>query len=119
MTRPQSRRSRNAVLEDRYVPVTTTDALPPGSSLLVEVDDLRVALFNIANEIYAIEDVCTHDGGPLAEGTLVNSGEVKCPRHGARFDIRTGAALSLPAVRATQTFAVRVENGTIYVQAPA
>jgi 3-phenylpropionate/trans-cinnamate dioxygenase ferredoxin subunit len=117
-TRSKSARSGGAA-QDQFVPVAKTDALPENSSLLVEVDDVRIALFNLAGEFYAIADVCTHDGGPLVEGTIVNGHEVKCPRHGARFDIRTGAALSFPAIQPTQTFAVRTEKGTIYVQAPA
>jgi 3-phenylpropionate/trans-cinnamate dioxygenase ferredoxin subunit len=92
--------------------------VPEASSFLVEVEYTRIVLFNLKGEIYAIEDVCTHDGGPLVEGTIVNECEVKCPRHGARFDIRTGAALSFPAIRPTATFAVRVEGDKILIQAP-
>ena len=64
---------------------------------------MRVALFNLNGEIYAIEDVCTHDGGPLVEGTIVDGCEVQCPRHGARFDIRTGAAVRFPAFEPTKS----------------
>lgn len=101
-----------------FVKATTVDQLAPGHSLLVEIDDVRIALFNLKGTFYAIEDVCTHDGGPLVEGTIVNECEVKCPRHGARFDIRTGAALSFPAIRPTQVFAVRVEGNDVYVASP-
>ncbi len=104
---------------DGFVEVATLDQVPEASSHLVEVDDVRIALFNLNGEIYAIEDRCTHDGGPLVEGTIVNKCEVKCPRHGARFDIRTGAALSMPAIAPTATFAVRVEGDRILIQAPA
>jgi len=104
---------------DGFVEVATLDQVPEAGSHLVEVDDVRIALFNLNGEIYAIEDRCTHDGGPLVEGTIVNKCEVKCPRHGARFDIRTGAALSMPAIAPTPTFAVRVEGDRILIQAPA
>jgi 3-phenylpropionate/trans-cinnamate dioxygenase ferredoxin subunit len=75
-----------------FIKVATLDEIPPGGSKLVEVDMVRVALFNLNGDVYAIEDVCTHDGGPLVEGRVVDGSEVQCPRHGARFDIRTGAA---------------------------
>ena len=102
-----------------YVNVATLDEIPAGGSKLVEVDRVRVALFNLDGAIYAIADVCTHDGGPLVEGTIVNGCQVQCPRHGARFDIRTGAALSFPAFEPTQTYPVRVEDGSVWIQRPA
>ncbi len=96
----------------------TPDEIPPGERKLVEIDNVRVAIFNLDGEYYAIEDVCTHDGGPLVEGEILNGSEVQCPRHGARFDIRTGAALSMPAFAPTETFEVRVEDGAIWVESP-
>jgi 3-phenylpropionate/trans-cinnamate dioxygenase ferredoxin subunit len=107
------------VAKPAFVKVATIDQIPPGHSHLVEIDDVRVAIFNLRGELYAVEDVCTHDGGPLVEGVVVNDCEVKCPRHGARFDIRSGAALSFPAIRPTQTFAVRIEGGNVLIEAPA
>ncbi len=101
-----------------YTKVARTEEIPEGASKLVEVDMVRVALFNLDGEIYAIEDVCTHDGGPLVEGRVVNGCEVECLRHGARFDIRTGAAVSFPAFESTRAFAVRVENGDIWIEQP-
>jgi 3-phenylpropionate/trans-cinnamate dioxygenase ferredoxin subunit len=101
-----------------FVKVATIEEIPAGSSLLVEVDMVRIALFNLDGEIYAIEDVCTHDGGPLVEGRVVNGCEVQCPRHGARFDIRTGAALSFPAFEPTKSYAVRVEGQDIWIEQP-
>ena len=73
---------------------------------------------NLDGEIYAIEDVCTHDSGPLVEGTIVNGCQVQCPRHGARFDIRTGAALSFPAFEPTNTYAVQLRDGEIWIERP-
>ena len=89
-----------------------------GTSKLVEVEDVRIALFNLAGDIYAIEDVCTHDGGPLVEGTVIDGCEVQCPRHGARFDIRTGGAVGFPAFEATNTYEVRVEGEHIWLESP-
>ncbi len=102
-----------------FINVATVDEIPPGDSKLVEIGFTGIALFNLDGEIYAIEDMCTHDGGPLVEGTVVNGCEVKCPRHGARFDICTGAALSFPAFEPTRTFAVRIEGNQVWVESPA
>jgi 3-phenylpropionate/trans-cinnamate dioxygenase ferredoxin subunit len=101
-----------------FIKVATLDEVPVGQSKLVEVDYVRVALFNLDGEIYAIEDVCTHDGGPLVEGTIMNGCEVMCPRHGARFDIRTGKALSFPAFEPTNSYTVRVEGNNVFIESP-
>ena len=85
----------------------------PGK-LLVEVEGEVVALFHVEGRFYAIDDVCTHDGGPLVDGELIGY-KIACPRHGAKFDIRSGAALSMPAVRPTRAHAVKVENGGVWV----
>ena len=102
-----------------FVKVATIDEIPVGGSKLVEIDYVRVALFNLEGEIHAIEDVCTHDGGPLVEGTVINGCEVQCPRHGARFDIRTGAALSFPAFEATNSYEVQIDGDDVLVERPA
>ena len=102
-----------------FVEVGSLEEIPAGEKKLVEVDYTRIAIFNLDGEYHAIEDVCTHDGGPLVEGEVVNGCEVMCPRHGARFDIRTGAALSFPAFEPTTAYEVRTENGKIYVERPA
>lgn len=104
---------------NEFVKVATVDEVPLNGSLLVQYDGTEVALFNLNGEIYAIENVCTHDGGPLVEGTIINGCEVMCPRHGARFDIRTGEALSFPAFEPTASYAVRVEGNEIWIEAPA
>lgn len=101
-----------------FVKVAAQDEIPSGGRILVEVDGVRIAVFNVDDELYAIEDVCTHDGGPLVEGDVINGCEVRCPRHGARFDIRTGAALSMPAFEPTETYDVRIEEGSIWVERP-
>ena len=102
----------------RFIQVAKRDEIPVGESKLVEVEDVRVALFNLEGTIYAIEDVCTHDGGPLVEGEIVNGCQVECPRHGARFDIRTGAALSFPAFEATNAYEVKVEGDNVLIASP-
>ncbi len=92
------------------------DALPPGSVTIVQAGSIKVCVYNLGGELYALEDRCSHDDGPLCEGDFdEETGEVTCPRHGARFDIRSGRALSLPAYIAVDTFPVRVENGAILV----
>ncbi len=88
--------------------------VPDPGRVLVEVDETPVALFHVDGQFYAIDDVCTHDGGPLAEGKLEGC-TIACPRHGAKFDIRTGAALTMPATKPTRSHKVKVENGAVYV----
>jgi metal-sulfur cluster biosynthetic enzyme/nitrite reductase/ring-hydroxylating ferredoxin subunit len=90
--------------------IDVCDVPDPGKAL-VEVGEEMVALFHVGGEWFAIDDVCTHDGGPLADGELC-----ACPRHGAKFDIRTGAALTMPAVRPTRAHDVRVEEGSVWVR---
>jgi 3-phenylpropionate/trans-cinnamate dioxygenase ferredoxin subunit len=94
--------------------VAKVSELPPGGKKLVEVDDIPVALFNVKGQFYAIADVCTHDGGPLAEGELEGE-EIECPRHGARFNVRTGAVLCMPAVEPVECYRVKVEGDDILV----
>jgi metal-sulfur cluster biosynthetic enzyme/nitrite reductase/ring-hydroxylating ferredoxin subunit len=83
--------------------------------LLVEVDDRIVALFKVGGEIFCIDDVCTHDGGPLSDGKL-DDHTIACPRHGAKFDIRTGKALTMPATVDTVAHDVKIEGDTIFVR---
>ena len=101
-----------------FIKVATVDEVPVGSSKLVEVDSVGVALFNLEGTIYALEDRCTHDDGPLVDGSITNGCEVMCPRHGAKFDIRTGEALSFPAFEATNTYAVRIEGSDVLIESP-
>lgn len=98
-----------------WVSVAKLDELAPGDHRVVDVDGAAVVVFNLGGEYYAIEDVCTHDGGQLTGGT-VEGEEIVCPRHGARFSIRTGEALSAPAYEPVAKFPVRVENGVIQVR---
>jgi 3-phenylpropionate/trans-cinnamate dioxygenase ferredoxin subunit len=98
-----------------WVSVARAGELAPGQWKSVDVDGAQVAVFNLDGRYYAIEDVCTHDGGQLTGGSIEGA-EIICPRHGARFCIKTGAALTAPAYEATATFPVRLENGVIEVR---
>jgi 3-phenylpropionate/trans-cinnamate dioxygenase ferredoxin component len=88
-----------------------------GAAVVVDIAGKRLALCNTGDGIFAIDDVCTHDGGPLDQGTL-DGKEIECPRHGARFDVTTGRALCLPAVRPVRTYPVRLEGGEVEVDLP-
>jgi len=98
-----------------WVCVANVGELAPGQFRKVDADGAQIVVFNLSGEYYAIEDVCTHDGGQLTGGT-VEGDQVVCPRHGARFCIRTGEALTAPAYEPVATFPVRVENGVIQVR---
>ncbi len=98
-----------------FVRVIDVTEIPDPGKTLVDVEGEMVALFHVDGQWYAIDDVCTHDGGPLADGEL-HGFRIACPRHGAKFDIRTGAALTMPAIRPTRSHEVKVEDGGIWVK---
>ena len=98
-----------------WINVAPVADLLPGRRRVVDVDGTLVAVFNLDGGYYAIEDVCTHDGGILTGGS-VEGDVIVCPRHGARFCIRTGAALTAPAYEATAKLPVRIENGVVEVR---
>ncbi|HCB48906.1 MAG: biphenyl 2,3-dioxygenase [Anaerolineae bacterium SG8_19] len=100
-----------------FVKVAKISEVPPGTRKLVDFEEVTVAIFNLDGQFYCIEDVCTHDGGPVAEGELVGF-SIECPRHGALFDIRDGAVLSMPAVTPVPTYEVKVEGDDIFVESP-
>jgi 3-phenylpropionate/trans-cinnamate dioxygenase ferredoxin subunit len=85
--------------------------------LFVEIEGLPIVIFNIAGQLFAIGDVCSHDNGPLGDG-LLDGSLVVCPRHGAEFDIRTGKAVTLPAVEDIPAYPVRVADGMIEIGIP-
>ena len=99
---------------ERYVAVARVGEIPEGGVKVVRIEDQPIAIFRLDGRYYALDDVCTHDGGPLAEG-FIEGAQIECPRHGARFDIRTGAVLCLPAVAPVATYPVRVEGDEIQV----
>ena len=100
-----------------YLVVATKAELPNGARKLVEIDGQAIAVFNIAGAYYAIADVCSHDDGPVAEGELIEH-EIECPRHGARFDVRTGRVLSFPAIVDIPAYPVKVEGDDILIGLP-
>jgi 3-phenylpropionate/trans-cinnamate dioxygenase ferredoxin component len=100
--------------EPSYITVATIEEIKPGERMVVEIGRRWVAVFNVDGEYHAIEDVCTHDGGPLAEGTLIDC-VIECPRHGAQFDIRDGRVLAPPALIPVPAYPVRVVNDEIQV----
>ncbi len=103
--------------ECTYIPVASVEELPPGERLFIEIEGEPIVVFNIAGQYFAIRDECTHDGGPIGEGDL-DGYEIICPRHGARFDVRTGKALTLPAVVDVPAYPVRVRDGQIEICYP-
>jgi 3-phenylpropionate/trans-cinnamate dioxygenase ferredoxin component len=100
-----------------WLTVAPAASIAPGDYAQVEVDATLVAVFNIAGKFFAIDDLCTHDGGELAGGALEGD-VVICPRHGARFCLRTGAALTPPAYEPVRTYETRVVDGIVEIKAP-
>jgi 3-phenylpropionate/trans-cinnamate dioxygenase ferredoxin subunit len=98
----------------QYVRVCALSDMKEGAVKTVEVNGRPIVLVRYEGTIYALDDLCTHDGGSLGDGGAVG-GEIVCPRHGARFDIKTGAATGMPAVFGIKTYDVRVEGNDIYV----
>ena len=97
-----------------YVRVARVEEIPEGEARVFDVGPESVALCRIDGRIYAIENVCTHDDGPLGEGFL-DGCLIECPRHGARFDVTSGAAVRMPAATPVRTFPVKVDEGEIFV----
>jgi 3-phenylpropionate/trans-cinnamate dioxygenase ferredoxin component len=101
------------------VEVAAADSFPPGSSKIVRHGNLFVGVYNCGGELYAIEDRCSHDDGPLCEGDWEEDlCRVVCPRHGSAFELSTGRPLSLPATEPVDTFPIRVVDGGIVVELP-
>jgi 3-phenylpropionate/trans-cinnamate dioxygenase ferredoxin subunit len=98
------------------IDVCPVEELPPGAVKIVRAGQVAVGVFHLDDEYYAIEDRCSHDDGPLAEGDFDPENRVViCPRHGSQFDLRTGRPLSLPAYEPVETFSVVVEDGWVKV----
>lgn len=98
-----------------FLKVAAVTDLPDPGKLTLEVEDSVVVLFRVGGRFYCIDDVCTHDGGPLGEGQLCGHA-IACPRHGAQFDIRTGKPLTMPATVPTRTHEVKIEGDEVYVR---
>jgi 3-phenylpropionate/trans-cinnamate dioxygenase ferredoxin subunit len=97
-----------------FVKAAKLSDVPVGQAIVVTVGQTQVALGNVGGLIYAVANLCTHDGGPLGEGELMDH-QIECPRHGARFDLRTGAVRALPAVVPIPIYDVKVEGDDILV----
>jgi 3-phenylpropionate/trans-cinnamate dioxygenase ferredoxin subunit len=97
-----------------YVAVAKLEEVKPGERIVLDVNEHYVALFNVDGTYYAIEDLCTHDDGPLGDGELSGT-IIECPRHGAQFDITTGKVVRMPAITPIPRYDVRVVDGTIQI----
>jgi len=100
-----------------YMGIAPVSELPDGERMFVDIDDVPIVIFNIAGQLFAIGDVCTHDDGPLGDGDIEGF-NIVCPRHGAEFDVRTGKVMSMPAVVDIPAYPVRVVDGLIEVGVP-
>jgi 3-phenylpropionate/trans-cinnamate dioxygenase ferredoxin subunit len=98
-----------------FVRVASVSEIPDPGKMTAEVADRLVVVFHVAGQFYCLEDVCTHDGGPLGEGLLCGHA-IACPRHGAQFDIHDGKVLTMPATVATAAHEVRVAGDEVYVR---
>ena len=98
-----------------FIKAATTSELSSGGKLLVEVDEQLVILFQVGDEYFCLDDVCTHDGGTLSDGEFEGH-EIACPRHGAKFDVRCGKAICMPATQNTGSHEVKVDGDDILVK---
>ncbi len=105
-------------MEAAYLPVAAADDVPPGSCKAFDVGAWRVVVAHLADGFHAVENSCTHLDSRLATGRLYHGRQIACPIHGARFDLKTGAAKSPPAFRPLTVFPVRVRDGRIEVALP-
>ena len=117
MTSKTGSRSKGAARKDRdgFVPVAMTSEIPPGEHKVFEAGEQSVVIFHADDTFYALANVCSHDNGPVGEGQCYDH-EIVCPRHGARFDFRTGKVLSFPAVVDVPSYPVKVEGDRILVK---
>ena len=99
------------------IDVAPVDELPPGTVKIVHAGEISVGVYNLGGRYCALEDRCSHDDGPLCEGDFdCDDGVAICPRHGANIDIRSGRALTLPAIESVATYPVRVVDGMVKVE---
>ena len=104
-------------LQVEFVEIAPMAELPEGERLFIEAAGRSIVIFNLAGKFFAIGDVCSHDSGPVGDGDIEQN-EIICPRHGARFDIRTGKATSLPAVVDIPSYPVRVVGNMLEIGLP-
>lgn len=99
--------------EKKYI-IDDVSSLEVGQTKLINVDGMRITLVRLDDGFYAVDDICTHENVSLNSG-VVSSGEIECPQHGARFDIRTGEVKAFPAVRPLRTYRVSSENNHLFI----
>ncbi len=102
-------------MTEDFSKIARTSDIADGTVKVYDCDGHNVAICNVDGNFFAVQDLCTHDGGPLGEGELVGS-QIECPRHGARFDVKSGKALCLPAVIGIPTYEVDVRGEDIFVK---
>ena len=101
-----------------FTKAATLSEIPDGGSICREIAGKRIALFNLNGHVYALDDTCTHEEASLSEGTVYDDEDepqVECPKHGAVFDVATGAVRSLPAVKSVNSYETKVEGDTVLV----
>ncbi len=91
--------------------------IPSGQLKVVKINGRDIVLVAENGAVYALDNVCTHDGGDLGDGDIID-GQIQCPRHGARFDIKTGAVTQMPAAVGISTYEVKIENGEVFLEVP-
>lgn len=101
--------------DHRFVTLARAADVPPGQVRVVEFDGTRYAVCHAEGQFFVVDDTCSHDDGPLGEGSL-EGGAVVCPRHGARFDVRTGQVLQMPAAFPIRAYETRVEGGNVQIR---
>lgn len=99
----------------KLIALARASDVPEGQARVFEANGLRIALCKAGSKIYAVEDLCSHDDGPLGEGKLLGHA-IECPRHGARFDVRDGSVLRMPAAFPVRTFPVQEKDGQVWVE---
>jgi len=104
-------------MSDDYVMICTEKDLDEGAILVKNTGDRSILLAKQSGIIYALDDICTHDGAGLGDGDLID-GQIQCPRHGARFDLKTGAVTRMPAIIGISAYKVKVDQGKVYVALP-
>jgi 3-phenylpropionate/trans-cinnamate dioxygenase ferredoxin subunit len=101
-------------MDSSFVKVCDLSDLEENRTAEVEANGSRILVVRVDGSVFALENICTHDGGSLG-GREVVQGEIECPRHGAKFNVKSGEATQLPAVADIRTYEVKVENGSVYV----
>jgi 3-phenylpropionate/trans-cinnamate dioxygenase ferredoxin component len=102
-------------MSKRWIKLGPESEIAEGEVRVFSAGEVDIAVARVHGALYAVEDLCTHDDGPLGEGILEGY-EVECPRHGARFDVRTGAVCRMPAAVPVSTYPLKVENGHVLVE---